>query len=162
MGCHFLLQGVFPTQGSNPRLLRLPHCQPGSSPLEPPGGPSPSRCLNERETSASLSGPIFSTGDTPTPLALKGLREITLSQSPHSDEDTEVQSGHMTCISHTDRQLHPDSQLQLLLLLSRFSRVLLCATPQTAAHQAPPCLGFSGQELWSGLPFPSPMREREK
>ena len=31
-----------------------------------------------------------------------------------------------------------------------------------AAHQAPPPLGFSRQEHWSGLPFPSPMRESEK
>ena len=45
----------------------------------------------------------------------------------------------------------------MLLLLSRFSRVQLCATPQTAAHQAPLSLGFSRQEYWSGLPFPSPM-----
>ena len=49
----------------------------------------------------------------------------------------------------------------LLLLLSRFSRVRLCATPQMAAHQAPPSLGFSRQEHWSGLPFPSPMHESE-
>ena len=49
----------------------------------------------------------------------------------------------------------------LLLLLSRFSRVRLCATPETAAHQAPPSLGFSRQEHWSGLPFPSPMHESE-
>ena len=52
--------------------------------------------------------------------------------------------------------------LHMLLLLSHFSRVQLCATPQTAAHQAPPCLGFSRQEQWSGLPFPSPMQESEK
>jgi len=45
----------------------------------------------------------------------------------------------------------------LLLLLSLFSRVRLCATPQMAAHQAPLSLGFSRQEYWSGLPFPSPM-----
>ena len=50
----------------------------------------------------------------------------------------------------------------LLLLLSHFSRVQLCATPQTAAHQAPPSLGFSRQEHWSGLPFLSPMHESEK
>ena len=50
----------------------------------------------------------------------------------------------------------------LLLLLSRFSRVQLCATPETAAHQAPPSLGFSRQEHWSGLPFPSPMHASEK
>ena len=36
--------------------------------------------------------------------------------------------------------------LLLLLLLSHFSRVRLCATTQTAAHQAPPSLGFSRQE----------------
>jgi len=52
--------------------------------------------------------------------------------------------------------------LLLLLLLSRFSRVRLCAIPSTEAHQAPPSLGFSRQERWSGLPFPSPMRESEK
>ena len=50
----------------------------------------------------------------------------------------------------------------LLLLLSHFSRVRLCATPQTAAHQAPLPLGFSRQEHWSGLPFPSPMHESEE
>ena len=50
----------------------------------------------------------------------------------------------------------------LLLLLSHFSHVQLCATPETAAHQAPPSLGFSRQEHWSGLPFPSPMHESEK
>ena len=52
--------------------------------------------------------------------------------------------------------------LLLLLLLSHFSRVRLCATPQMAAHQAPPSLGFSRQEHWSGLPFPSPMHASEK
>ena len=50
----------------------------------------------------------------------------------------------------------------ILLLLSRFSRVRLCATPQKAAHQAPPSLGFSRQEQWSGFLFPSPMHESEK
>ena len=43
----------------------------------------------------------------------------------------------------------------LLLLLSRFSHVRLCATPEMAAHQAPPSMGFSRQEHWSGLPLPS-------
>ena len=50
----------------------------------------------------------------------------------------------------------------LLLLLSHLSRVRLCATPYTAAHQAPPSLGLSRQEHWSGLPFPSPVHESEK
>ena len=46
--------------------------------------------------------------------------------------------------------------IYMLLLLSHFSHVRLCETPQTAAHQAPPSLGFSRQEYWSGWPFPSP------
>ena len=54
------------------------------------------------------------------------------------------------------------TRLYMLLLLSRFSRVRPCATPQTAAHQAPLSLGFSRQKHWSGWPFPSPMHESEK
>ena len=50
----------------------------------------------------------------------------------------------------------------LLLLLSPFSHAGLCATPKTAAPQAPLSLGFSRQEHWSGLPFPSLMHESEK
>ena len=38
------------------------------------------------------------------------------------------------------------------------SYVRLLATPQTAAYQAPPSMGFSRQEYWSGFPLPSPMR----
>ena len=36
------------------------------------------------------------------------------------------------------------------------SRVRLFATPWTIAHQTPLSMGFSRQEYWSGLPFPSP------
>ena len=35
-------------------------------------------------------------------------------------------------------------------------RVRLLATPWAAAYQAPPSMGFSMQEYWSGLPLPSP------
>ena len=37
------------------------------------------------------------------------------------------------------------------------SRVWLLATPWNAAHQAPPSMGFSRQEYWSGVPLPSPI-----
>ena len=43
--------------------------------------------------------------------------------------------------------------LPLLLLLSRFSRVRLCATPWMAAHQAPPSLGFSRKNTGVGCHF---------
>ena len=49
-------------------------------------------------------------------------------------------------------------KVMLLLLLSHFSRVRLCATPQMAAHQDAPSLGFSRQEHWSGVPLPSPRK----
>ena len=39
------------------------------------------------------------------------------------------------------------------------SRVWLLATPWTAAHQAPPSMGFSRQEYWSGVPLPSPVSD---
>ena len=74
-------------------------------------------------------------------------------------------SGHLTNLVQTGvSNRHPLTQdvncklrLFLVLLLSHFSCVRLRTTPQTAAHQAPPSLGFSRQEYWSGLPFPSPV-----
>ena len=66
---------------------------------------------------------------------------------------------HVTVVSEKSLK---QARLLLLLLLSHFSHVQLCATPETAAHQAPPSLGFSRQEHWNGLPFPSPTHESEK
>ena len=43
-----------------------------------------------------------------------------------------------------------------LVKVKSLSRVWLFATPWTIAYQAPPSRGFSRQEYWSGLPFPSP------
>ena len=40
--------------------------------------------------------------------------------------------------------------------MKSLSHVQLFATPWAVAHQAPPSMGFSRQEYWSGLPFPSP------
>ena len=42
------------------------------------------------------------------------------------------------------------------------SHVWLLATPWTAAHQAPPSMGFSRQEYWSGVPLPSPNQLTKK
>ena len=66
--------------------------------------------------------------------------------------------------THWTQEQHIHSRFYTLkyAMLSHFSCVRLCATPQTAAHQAPPSLGFSRQEHWSGVPLPSPMHESEK
>ena len=47
------------------------------------------------------------------------------------------------------QQMKPAAAAKLL------SRVQLLVTPWTAAHQAPPSMGFSRQEYWSGVPLPS-------
>ena len=52
---------------------------------------------------------------------------------------------------------HSLLHMSTMMLLHRFSRVQLFATPWTAAHQAPPSMGFSRQEYWSGVPLPFPI-----
>ena len=44
----------------------------------------------------------------------------------------------------------------LIVVVCALSRVQLFATPWTVAHEAPQFMGFSRQEYWNGLPFPSP------
>ena len=50
----------------------------------------------------------------------------------------------------------PVARLFLKVKVKSFSRVRLFVTPWTVAYQASPSVGFSRQEYWSGLPFPSP------
>ena len=93
---------------------------------------------------------------------------ITLQDWGHSQESKRAETRGIVCYISTSGMLKQkilkENQViaMLLLLLSCLSHVRLCTTPQTAAHQAPPSLGFSRQEHWSGLPFPSPMHESEK
>ena len=51
---------------------------------------------------------------------------------------------------------HPSKLIYVRVHALLLSHVRLFATPRTVTHQAPLCTGFSGQEYWSGLPFPSP------
>ena len=57
-------------------------------------------------------------------------------------------------LSHT--YTHAHTRTQRYSEVKSFSRVQLFVTPWTVANQAPPSMGFSRQEYWSGLPFPSP------
>ena len=50
----------------------------------------------------------------------------------------------------------PNQLLLNVVVVKLLSRVRLFATPWTVAYQAPPSMGFSRQEHWSGLPFPYP------
>ena len=62
MGCHTLLQGSFPTQGSNLCLLCLLHCQADSLPLVPPGKPQGECCTNSAWSLLSLGLPACCSG----------------------------------------------------------------------------------------------------
>ena len=66
------------------------------------------------------------------------------------------------CLLHWWADSLPVSHLLLLLLLSRFSRVRLCASPKTAAQPGSPVPGILQARHWNELPFPSPMHESEK
>ena len=69
-------------------------------------------------------------------------------------------TGHMAFHFNVNTDKHSILHFtQLLLLLSHFSR--LC-DPTAGSPPGSPSLGFSRQEHWSGLPFPSPMQESEK
>ena len=48
-----------------------------------------------------------------------------------------------------------------MVKVKSLSHVRLFVTPWTIAYQAPPSMGFSRQEYWSGLPFSSPVHEGE-
>ena len=58
----------------------------------------------------------------------------------------------MLQLQYTER----DITEALKVKVKSLSCVQLFATPCTVAHQAPPSMGFSTQEYWSGLPLPSP------
>ena len=64
------------------------------------------------------------------------------------------------CYHHMANLNELFGQPNIALLLNHFSCVRLCAILQMAAHQAPPSLGLSRQEYWSGLPFPSPVHAK--
>ena len=83
-------------------------------------------------------------------------------RTPHRYKNIQIYVPYIKRCSICIWSLHSLLCILSLLLLSHFSSVQLCATPETAAHQAPPSLGFSRQEHWSELPFPSPIHERER
>ena len=81
----------------------------------------------------------------------------------HTNKDLLPFRPHLSLLPDLSGDCHPSVQCQAFSLnegsmgeSQSLSHVRLCVTPQTAAHQAPPSLGFSRQEHWSGLPLPSP------
>ena len=119
VGCHSLLQGIFPpTQGSNPCLL----CSlPGSS----------------------IHG-----------ILQARIQEWLAISCSRVSSRPRLSNPRLLCFLHQQADSLPLCHLKVQV--TSLSRVQLFATPWTAAHQASPSMGFSRQENWSGLPFPSP------
>ena len=120
VGCHALLQGIFVTQGINPGLLCLYHCQVGSLPL------AAAAAAKSLQSCPTLCNPIDgSPPGSPVPgiLQARTLEWVGMSFSNAGKWKVKVKP---------------------------LSRVRLLATPWTAAYQAPPSMGFSRQEYWVG------------
>ena len=62
----------------------------------------------------------------------------------------------LALLYHPTLKEAPTLGLAVACEVKSLSRVRLFVTPWTVAYQAPPSMGFSRQEYWSGLPFPSP------
>ena len=129
VGCHFRLQEIFPTQGLIPGL---PHCRQALYPLSHQGSKSHvqlwKRCS---ESSSELTSSLLWVqypSQTIAELQTLGARHQFRETNLLSKKSYEVKS--LSCVR-------------------------LFATPETVAYQAL-SIGFSRQEYWSGLPFPSP------
>ena len=137
VGCHGLFQGIFPIQGLNPSL---PHCrqilywlshqaQPISSPGDLPYSGT------ELGSASVVSDSVQPQRWQPTRLFVPGILQartlewVAISFSNAWEWKVKVKT--LSCVS-------------------------LFTIPRTTAHQAPPSMGFSKQEYWSGVPLPSP------
>ena len=72
---------------------------------------------------------------------------------------------HSLCLHTLSVSTHTHSVLHVHYAADAAKLLQLCLTlcdPRDGSPQAPQSLGFSRQEHWSGLPFPSPMHESEK
>ena len=130
VGCHALLQGIFLTQGSNLGLL---HFRQILCP-EPPG-----KIIHHTAAAKSLQS-------CPT------LCDPIDSSPPGSSVPGILQARTLEWVA-----ISFSNAWKWKVKGKSLSRVRPSATPWTAAFQAPPSMGFSRQEYWSGVPLPYPL-----
>ena len=149
VGCHSLLQGIFPTQGLNLGLLPcrqiLYHLSHQGSPLQIP---NPSLIMRRKHQTNPDLGKFYNKSDLESlklsrSSKIKNIKQTVTAKGGSRRNDDSVQ-----CVK-LDRVLEQKKDIRLKL-------GQLFATPWTAACQAPLSMGFSRQQYWSGLPFPSP------
>ena len=155
VGCHALLQGNLPNSGVEPRS---PSLQAGSLPSEPPEKPK-----DTGVDSLSLLQRNFWTqelgqgNDHAVAAAAKSLQLCTTLCDPidGSPSGSPV-PGILQARTLEWVAVSSSNAWKWKVKVKLLSRVRLLATPWTVAHQAPPSMGFSRQECWSGMPLPSP------
>ena len=74
-------------------------------------------------------------------------RILVTQRLPQTLQDTQLQTIPLN---------QPKNIKHNLMIMKLLSHVRLFATPRTVAYHVPPSMGFTRQEYWSGLPFPSP------
>ena len=131
VGCHLLLHEIFPTQGSNPCLLHCTCWATGEAHL-PKRNESiwPHRNLYSDVCSGLIRN---------CPQSKKNVHRLWMDKQTATQLHNKIPLRNV-CVSHSVRS---DS-----------------VTPWTVAHQAPLSMGFSRQEHWSRLPFPSPTTQK--
>ena len=138
MGCHFLLQGIFLAQGSNPCLLCLLHWQ------------------------VDWILYCYATWEAHTVYTATAAAAKSLQSCPtlHDPIDGSPPGSSVPGIRRARRlewvAISFSNAWNWKVKVKSLSSVRLVATSWTAAHQAPPSIGFSRQEYWSGVPLPSP------
>ena len=161
MGCHFFLQGIFQTQGSNLCLLHLQHWQEGSLPpshLGKPHGHHYSIVIGENTdfevTETWVQIPALTLYAAAAANSLQSCPTLCSpidGSPPGSPVPGILQARTLEWVA-----IFFSSAWKWKVKVKSLSRVWLFATPWTAAYQAPPPMGFSRQEYWSGVPLPSP------
>ena len=141
--------GIFPNQGSNSCPL---HWQANAWPLEPQGSPA---FISRLHTLCNTSAyPVLTAAAA---AAAKSLQSCPTLCDPRDGSppgspipgSLQARTLEWVAISFSNARKWKVKGKSL-------SHVRLLATPWTAAHQAPPSMGFSRKENWSGVPLPSP------
>ena len=161
VGCHFLLQGIFPTQGLNPHL-RVSYTAGRFLTAEPPGKPTaylwqPFSKSTPHFQLPTIAKVLASVSKGPCVPASSCMPAVCL-ETPGSPQSkpgfcsSEFPLHNILLLA----KLNPLSVISTLCLcmLSRFSYVQLCDS-MDLARQAPLSMEFSGKEYWSGFPCPS-------
>ena len=175
MDFHALLQGIFPTQELNPRLYCLLHCQVGSLSLAPPAAAAakslqscPTLCdpIDGSPPGSSIHG-IFqarllewsATWEAPKRVC-ESHSVVSDSLRPHRRQPTRLPRSWDSPGKNPGVGCH--FLLQCMKVKSESEVAQSCPTPWTTAYQAPPSMGFSRQEYWSGAPPGQPPKEYVK